>query len=743
MKKLLLLFLLLAQPGWGATLYWYGGSGNWSAATGHWSTNSGNSPAADHIAPVSSDSCIVDSGSGASPVITIDSATAICYSLTTGAPTSGNLTITTDANKTRVLTIGSGGLSSTGTPRIGGASSVNRLLLASVIGSAKPLSDKANGIVFSNIDFRDIAFNNGQIIFFGDSINNNSAAQQTAVYYGMALLPVNKGVFGNTTTQMVARIAADVTGNPQARYVEVLGGYNDIAGSAGAATIEGNLATIYAAAKAANLTVVAATIMPFGTSAGWTAGKQAVLEAVNTWIKTAANIDYVIDAYAVMGNGPSNPQNMKPAYIRDDGIHPNDAGSLAYIQAVYAGTTWTGIANRDLSAITGLSGDCGNNSGATLTPPRTNYFYKASGGGPWAFSTSTYWYDDATHASQVVSRVPLPQDTAAFINGFGAGSMAVRNDMPRTGSIDFTGANNSPAFRTDSAASVFGSVTLIPAMTLSADTSIYTFEGRGVNTLTSAGLTWTKPMYFQLGGGTMNLADALTVGAGQYADLTLYYGTFKSNGYAITAPKLRSTGTSTRSLNLAGSTVTLTFADTTSSSTGSVVNLTATGMTLTSTGSTIKLTDATATTKTFAGAGLSFGTIWFAGGAGTGEYDITGSNTFSVLKDDGSGTHSVKFTRLTTQAIADWQIGTPTSRAGNTNVITLDTVDGAGTFTINKSTPGHICADYLNIQRSVAGGTGALWYAGLNSTNNNGAGSGWLFQKCFGGGARRMLLGIP
>ncbi len=77
-----------------ATLYWYGGTGNWSSATGHWSTNSGNSPSADHIAPISTDTAVFDSNSG-SGTVTID---ASGVSVTTLTESSANITISTASN---------------------------------------------------------------------------------------------------------------------------------------------------------------------------------------------------------------------------------------------------------------------------------------------------------------------------------------------------------------------------------------------------------------------------------------------------------------------------------------------------------------------------------------------------------------------------------------------------------------------------------------------------------------------
>lgn len=89
------------------------------------------------------------------------------------------------------------------------------------------------------------------------------------------------------------------------------------------------------------------------------------------------------------------------------------------------------------------------------------------------------WYTETNGGgSQMAStRVPLPQDTLHFdSSSFDSGSKVITQNMPRIGSIDFTGATNTPTFTTSTTASVFGSLTLISGMTLTASTQGYTFQ---------------------------------------------------------------------------------------------------------------------------------------------------------------------------------------------------------------------------------------------------------------------------
>jgi hypothetical protein len=78
--------------------------------------------------------------------------------------------------------------------------------------------------------------------------------------------------------------------------------------------------------------------------------------------------------------------------------------------------------------------------------------------------------------------------------------------------------------------------------------------------------------------------------------------------------------------------------------------------------STIKLTDSSSSGKTFAGGGQTYGNIWLAGGAGTGSFTITGSNTFADFKDDGSVAHSILFTAGITTTVTTFTVS---GTAGN------------------------------------------------------------------------------
>lgn len=111
--------------------------------------------------------------------------------------------------------------------------------------------------------------------------------------------------------------------------------------------------------------------------------------------------------------------------------------------------------------------------------------------------------------------------------------------------------------------------------------------------------------------------------------------------------------------------------------------------------STIKITNASSGAKTFAGNGLTYNNLWITG-VGTGQYTISGNNTFNDFKVD-TPPHTVNFTA---NSITTIQTFTVNGTAGN--LMTLQsTVSGTAWYLV-KSAVGTISCDYLSLQDSHA-----------------------------------------
>lgn len=157
--------------------------------------------------------------------------------------------------------------------------------------------------------------NDNQYSFLLSSIRR---CQQQEV---MRITPLNKGVPGDRTSQVLARINADViNATPKPRMCYVAAGTNDIAASIPASTITANLKGCWDLLRGANIEPVVFTITPrndaFNTD----------VITVNAAITSAANSAgvRVFDAYAVIaGNANWSTEWM------DDAVHYNYLGHLA------------------------------------------------------------------------------------------------------------------------------------------------------------------------------------------------------------------------------------------------------------------------------------------------------------------------------------------------------------------------------------------------------------------------------
>lgn len=404
-------------------------------------------------------------------------------------------------------------------------------------------------------------------------------------------------------------------------------------------------------------------------------------------------------------------------------VQTNSVGTVKTITNTGATMTWSNVNLRDItlgtsfnaSAITGLSGDCGGNSGITFTTAATQT------------STGTASFTWSTHGW--TSRVPLPQDNVVINNAFVA-SQTVTIDMPRLGKdLDFTGATGTPKITNSVTITMYGSLIFISGFTSDSfvTASNWTFEGRGSHTISMGGfqgIGGAANYLIQAVGGTYTLLDAFASGTTSARALQVTHGTFNANGFNVTVASFNSNFSNTRSVTMGSGTWTM-------AGTGTVWNTSGiTGLTFAANTSTIQITSTSATARTFSGGGLTYNNLWSNAGASTASLTIVGSNTFSDFKDSGTAAHSILFTAASTQTVTTFTV---TGTAGN--LISINSTTTA-IHTLVKSGGGTISSNYLNIQHSVAT-PATTWYAGANSTDNQAvatAGSGWIFTAPPAGG---------
>jgi acyl-CoA thioesterase I len=166
-----------------------------------------------------------------------------------------------------------------------------------------------------------------RVIFFGDSITDNWPIAD----YFPGKPYINRGIGGQTTSQMLVRFRQDVI-DLRPKAVVILAGTNDIAGNTGPISnedIESNFKSIAELARDHNIDVIFSSILPVHN---YTPQAQdffaqrptARILALNTWLKgyCAANDLIYLDYFTAL----VDDKGMLKRDLAQDGLHPNKAG---------------------------------------------------------------------------------------------------------------------------------------------------------------------------------------------------------------------------------------------------------------------------------------------------------------------------------------------------------------------------------------------------------------------------------
>jgi lysophospholipase L1-like esterase len=175
-------------------------------------------------------------------------------------------------------------------------------------------------------------------------------AHRLATRGGGQYAVVNAGIGGNRILasgwgpSALARLDRDVLRIDGLSHLIVLEGTNDIGmsghtvfGDSVVVTPEDLIAgyrQIIARAHARGVQVILGTIMPFGTSAThYSPGNERTRQAVNQWMRASREADGVID-FDRAARDPAKPENMRPDFGSEDGLHPGAAGYKAMGDAI-------------------------------------------------------------------------------------------------------------------------------------------------------------------------------------------------------------------------------------------------------------------------------------------------------------------------------------------------------------------------------------------------------------------------
>jgi lysophospholipase L1-like esterase len=163
-----------------------------------------------------------------------------------------------------------------------------------------------------------------RVVFMGDSI---TSAWSEELFFAENPHFVNRGISGQTATQMLPRFRTDVIDLHPA-IVHIMAGTNDVAENAGAerdADIEGAIASMAEMALAHHIKVIVASIPP-AKDFPWHLGLNPAprIKRLNDWLKSYAkrmNIVY-LDYWPAL----ATPDGGMKADVSDDGVHPNAEG---------------------------------------------------------------------------------------------------------------------------------------------------------------------------------------------------------------------------------------------------------------------------------------------------------------------------------------------------------------------------------------------------------------------------------
>ena len=171
------------------------------------------------------------------------------------------------------------------------------------------------------------AGNEDRVVFMGNSITEFWKNVHPDFFVGKTY--VNRGIGGQTTSQMLLRFRADVV-NLHPKVVVFLGGTNDIAGNTGNVSldmIEDNIFSMIELAKSNEISVVLCSVLPV-FDYPWSPGKEPAEKIItlNEALRFYAETHDVtfVDFHSSM----KDERNGLRIELGEDGVHPNVAGYL-------------------------------------------------------------------------------------------------------------------------------------------------------------------------------------------------------------------------------------------------------------------------------------------------------------------------------------------------------------------------------------------------------------------------------
>ncbi len=160
-----------------------------------------------------------------------------------------------------------------------------------------------------------------RVVFIGDSITESWRTAVPALFTGDV---IDRGVSGQTTTQMLARFRTDVI-DLRPTVVHIMGGINDIARPPGTALTRSNIMAMVDLARVHGITVILGSVTPSSAFQGSPQLKPGPHIAwLNDWLRRYAKAEGLafVDYHAALRDDDLGIRDG----LSNDGLHPNRHG---------------------------------------------------------------------------------------------------------------------------------------------------------------------------------------------------------------------------------------------------------------------------------------------------------------------------------------------------------------------------------------------------------------------------------
>jgi fibronectin-binding autotransporter adhesin len=667
-----------------STRYWVGGTGNWNDTT-YWSTSSGGAGGAD--LPRSHDDVVFDSNSNATAyTATVNAITGgnRCKALTIAGPASGNVTL---AGSTALfihddITLPATGLTRTYTGAItlsgtgaGKTITTNGVTLSTGVltlngvsaewslGDALTMGQTSSTFNVFNGSF-DTANYNLTVAAFSSYV---TGGRSITLGSSTVTLGTNASISFGSTESITANLTFNV-------------GTSQINCTAPNPTFAGNGQTFY------NVSFTSTSFGSGNINGANTFNNLSVAGRTSAGIANIAlSADQTINGTLTLSAGTNATYRT---FVRS-----NTIGTTRTLTCAAVGTL-TDIDFRDITiagaAVSGGNltgtrlGDCKGNSGITFDAGKTVY--------PTGTFSSANWglgiWSTTEGGAQTTTDFPLAQDTVVVTSTVpSSGGTISINAAYNIGAIDMSArTTNTMTLANSLSPSIYGNWINGTGVTLSG-TGTLTFAGRGSQTLTSAGRTFTQSFTIDTPSGSVTLQDAFETNRSSSVALSPVKGTFDANGFNVT---LSSASSGMASANSNIRTIAIGSGTWTIAGSGNSWNTaTASNLTVTGTG-TVSQTSASA--KVFSGGSFDYSGITVNQG-GAGQLTISGNNTLANITNtyNATGATTLNF-GTNTQRVANF---TATGTAGN--VLTIQGSSATNPCTLIHTGAGDIDIDYVTI----------------------------------------------